>query len=502
MKKNLLCLSLLFVGSFAFLSGCNTPNSSSSSSEDISSNTNQSSPSEDTSSKDESSSSSSLKEESSSREESSSGQSSSSEESSSSKTYTQEELFDLWIEGRNYYSSCTGNYDVMQTNMEYDGANLYSRDVTGTGRKENEFYVTNEGYIYPDGNEELVSLELLALKNLVVEGKNRSKLVREAIRGKQTRKEGYYVSPTYYDDSEIDTFKDRLKWFGIDKGDTYQDFVNELTSYYEEEGDIVDNIEFVLENDYIDLDILSHGEYKSRFVEDETYINTTYEAKSTYRVSEGKLTDLVSETKTKDNYTDKVYESRTDNTISIDYAFNQEFFDSISFETEETPNHYYGPVYFKVEGQNLRYSDDAYVYERYEPNDAKTYLASLKYQFIVASDTSIYKDCFDIYLDADYKTPFEGKEVESDDPITLYAKFNLPSDTAFVITVFRNEEKSWIYLAYPKKVGDVYDIDYGFKDKKLASIDGVRYNEGDSKKFTCSENKAYVVIFDTPELAG
>lgn len=493
MKKNLMCLSLLLVGSFAFLSGCNTPNSSSSSSKDTSSKEESSSSS---SLKEESSSSSSSMEESSSKEESSE-QSSSSIESSSSKTYTQEELFDLWIEGRDYYSSCNGNYEVMQSSTEYDGANLSSRDLTVNGRKENEFYITNERFIYPDGNEELVTMELLALKNLVVEGKNRSKLVRESTRGGQTRKEGYYVSPSYYDNSDIDTFKDRLKWFGIDKGNTYEELTNELTSFYEEEGDQIDKIEFEFQVDSVDLNILSRGEYKSRFIEDETYVNTTYEAKSIYRVSEGKLTDLVSEIKTKENYTDKVYESRTDNTISIDYAFNQEFFDSISFETEETPNHYYGQVYFKVEGQNLRYSDDAYVYERYEPSDAKTYLASLQYQFIVASDTSIYKDCFDIYLDADYETPFEGKEVESDDPITLYAKFNLPSDTAFVVIVYKNSERSWIYLAYPQEVGNTYDIARAYGDEDIASIDGVPYNEGDPKTFVCSENKAYVVVLNT-----
>lgn len=421
-------------------------------------------------------------------------------------SYTQEQLFSKWVEGRDYFANYEGEYTIESVFEEHDEQDPYAdMEKMEIGKKGNEFYAINEEYTVNSQNETtLKGKHIEAIKNIVENGKEKTKYYIEVTEGGETRKRGSYVSPSYLEKSEILERNDYLNDYKIIEGNTYNEFLSATKESFKEEFGVEPlKVEFKNELDgAITLNIQIEAEFSGEDNEYVDYQKMTFQDEISVTVKDKKLVSIKSKYNNTNYYEDGNYKKYNGKeTIMFSYDFKQETFDSISVETETTENHYYAFVYFDVEGYPLRFSDDAYVDKIYTASQAKAYLAGIT-SFIISSIDYNYETCISLYVDKDYQTPFVEKEITDDENFTLYVKFTMPEDLAIVVCVFQNTERSWIYLCYVTKVGKSYDTNYAYKEYGVLSIDGNKWKEGDSRVVECLENRAYVVVFDTPHLAG
>ena len=84
--------------------------------------------------------------------------------------------------------------------------------------------------------------------------------------------------------------------------------------------------------------------------------------------------------------------------------------------------------------------------------------------------------------------------------MTLYVKFNIPSDKAIVVYVFVNEKSEEkhpvLKIIYLEDVGNTYDTSKSFEGYKILSIDGIEVSEDEDTNFKIIENKVYIIICD------
>ena len=182
------------------------------------------------------------------------------------------------------------------------------------------------------------------------------------------------------------------------------------------------------------------------------------------------------------------------------YSFDQKLFDGISIETDVTENDYYGLVNFMIEGYPLRYHDYAYVDTVYTAKEVTEYLDTL-IAFIISSRESD-ADCIALYMDEEYKVPFVEKEIENDDDLNIYVRFEMPENLTSEVCVFDNGERSWVYLVYIDEAGSVFKAGTMYSEYKIKTINGEKWKEGDSTDIVCEGGKTYIIVFDTPNLMG
>lgn len=230
------------------------------------------------------------------------------------------------------------------------------------------------------------------------------------------------------------------------------------------------------------------------------YQKTTYDDKYYVRAENGKITGFVTDLHDTNIYDNKKEVIRYNRTLNYSYSFDQKLFDGISIETDVTENDYYGLVNFMIEGYPLRYHDYAYVDTVYTAKEATEYLDTL-IAFIISSRESD-ADCIALYMDEEYKVPFVEKEIENDDDLNIYVRFEMPENLTSEICVFDNGERSWVYLVYIDEAGSVFKAGTMYSEYKIKTINGEKWKEGDSTDIVCEGGKTYIIVFDTPNLMG
>lgn len=157
----------------------------------------------------------------------------------------------------------------------------------------------------------------------------------------------------------------------------------------------------------------------------------------------GKIIEIIIESKEKEFYKDAnknvSYDSKI--TITFDYNFDDKYYNQLSIETIHTTNMYYGSVSFNILGYDFRYQDDETTLfgKEYTSEQAIEFLLSEYTFFIGKGEEKFDAYYFSLYLDKDFTKPFTkiDKILNS---MTLYVKFNIPSDKAIVTYVFVNEK--------------------------------------------------------------
>ena len=216
----------------------------------------------------------------------------------------------------------------------------------------------------------------------------------------------------------------------------------------------------------------------------------------------GKIIEIINESKEKEFYKDEnknvTYDSKI--TITFDYNFDDKYYNQLSIETIHTTNMYYCAVSFNILGYDFRYQDDETTLfgKEYTSEQAIEFLLS-KYTFFIGKGEEKFDASYFSYLDKDFTKPFTkiDKMLNS---MTLYVKFNIPSDKAIVTYVLVNEKSEekhqTLKIMYLEDVGNTYDTSKSFEGYKILSIDGKKVIEGEDTNFKITENKVYVIICD------
>lgn len=425
--------------------------------------------------------------------------------------YSDEENFSDWIKGRDYALKFDATKDKYTANVISDS---YTNDVldykdTCVEAKDGEKYYSNiENYaLDEDTNKlELDIKSLIVIKEEDDKGTIRNKFYRELFENEENSKDGYYVAPYYADYfSEYAPNNDNFEDYLI-SGNTIDEFNTNFNSYYLEENKItIDSITFNRNKDKsISLLVKGNRDFVSEFIEDEDYTNTNITYDFEVKVKNGKIIEIINGSKEKEIYKDEnknvTYDSKT--TITFDYNFDDKYYNQLSIETDTTINTYYGSVSFNILGYDFRYLDDETTLfgEEYTSEQAIEFLLSKYTFFIGKGEEKFDASYFSLYLDKDFTQPFT-KVDEMSDSMTLYVKFNIPSDKAIVAYVFVNEKSEEkhpvLKIMYLEDVGNTYDASKSFEGYKILSIDGVEVSEGEETNFKITENKVYIIVCDS-----
>lgn len=424
---------------------------------------------------------------------------------------SEEKNFSDWIKGRDYALSFDAKKDKYTTNtfenyfindiLDYKNAYVEAKD----GEK---YYSNYESYTLNEDNNKLET----DVKNLVVirkendNGTIRNKHYIELYEENKTTKEGYYVAPYYAENfneyaPDIENLSDYLA-----NGNSLDEFKNNLINYQLAENKIfIDSVIFKHNKDNsVSLLISGNKEFVSEFNKDEDYSKTKILYEFEVVVRQGKITKLHESNIENEYYNDetKNITYRFNKSSNFEYYFNDEYYDNITIETDTTINMYYGTVNFNILDYDFRYSDDetSLFGEEYTSEQAIEFLLSKYTFFIGKGEEKFDASYFSLYLDKKFSQPFT-KIDKMPDSITLYVKFNIPSDKAIVAYVFVNENSEekhpTLKIMYLEDVGNTYDTSKSFEGYRILSIDGKEVMEGEDTNFKIIENKVYIIICDS-----
>lgn len=421
-----------------------------------------------------------------------------------SLSLSEEALFNKWMAGKEYSCSYEGEYSFVETVNEYKDDKVIFKASLSEGKKDNQYYYINDvDSLNDEGVLKRESHNLKAIKNIVVDGKNKTKYYIEEVDSSENRIEGSYVSPDYADSIENQKIADYFEGYFLAEYDTYSSFIEGIRKGFSEEYQREpDELKFIGNEDgSIDFLIGIVGEMVNEdLVKEVGYQKTTYDDKYYVRAENGKITGFVTDLHDTNIYDNKKEVVRYNRTLNYSYSFDKKLFDSISIETDVTENDYYGLVNFIIGGAPLRYHDDAYVDTVYTAKEAIDYLDTL-IAFIISSRES-NADCLALYLDEKYTIPFVEKEIENDDGLNIYVRFEMPENLTAIICIFDNGERSWVYLVYIDEAGSVFKAGTMYSEYKIKTINGEKWKEGDSTDIVCEGGKTYIIVFDTPNLMG
>lgn len=120
-----------------------------------------------------------------------------------SLSLSEEALFNKWMAGKEYSCSYEGEYSFVETVNEYKDDKVIFKASLSEGKKDNQYYYINDvDSLNDEGVLKRESHNLKAIKNIVVDGKNKTKYYIEEVDSSENRVEGSYVSPDYADSIE------------------------------------------------------------------------------------------------------------------------------------------------------------------------------------------------------------------------------------------------------------------------------------------------------------
>ncbi len=413
------------------------------------------------------------------------------------KNYTDDENFADWFTGITYSYEYSGDYTFSFTGEQYIDnvlvANATELEVL-SGNKYYYDYVENSIAVSQVKQEYKDSR---VIKQIVVDGETKTKYVREASLEGKVERNGYYVSPTHalklveYSPAEV------IEMFSLNEEySTYQELqeaMAQLIEHYYGEASLSTEMSIKRNSDgsvSVVLDYSYNSPSEDLAEEDADYTNSVTFEHNEYIVKDGKLIKTNSISRNEDYYQDSTKNRITKEiqNSTLDYAFDENHYNSLSTNTESTINMFYGKVSFDVYGYTLITNDGNFlVGDTYENANAKECLND-SYSFIIYNGD--YSDMYELYTDAEFTQPFTSLTVE--EYVTFYVKLVIPDNCAMVVSVDTNHysgEK--VKLIHVVELGKEYTFDTYLADYEAISIDG-ESAEGKTG-FVCEEQKVYIV---------
>lgn len=416
--------------------------------------------------------------------------------------FTDIENIKQWVDGLTYSINYTNDYTIHTINNYYDeNDNTSLKEEYTISRAGYNFFYTQTAYEKDENNSlSMAECNTTIIKKVLDDNVERTKLYNETLDDDgNIIKTGTYVAPYYADYYEDFSLQNEIKETFENCSLDYQLFLESLKEAFTDENDgkEPDNISFTRGNDgSISLLIKMKNTYVSEDIEDEDYINSSYDDEIIYTVKEGKIISMKVTFISEDFYKDILKNEREKliRSTLYDYKFASTQYEKFDITTSETTNEYYGTVSFVVENQNtIFYDNTCLVGKTYNVSDATNYLLNLP-NFIVSADKYDYS-LLDLYTDKEMTKPFTSMLME--DNITLYVKFNLPENKSAIITLFKLQNDSIrIQLVYIDTVGNTFQATSVFQDYKVLEIDGKEIKDNADTNILLESNKVHFVLYD------
>ncbi len=416
--------------------------------------------------------------------------------------FTEEENIKQWVDGLTYSINYTNDYTIQTINSYFDENDTINlkEEYTISRSEDSFFYIQSTLEKNEDDILSMTGFNNTVIKKVIDNTVERTKLYNSTLdEDGNIIKTGTYVAPYYADYYEDFSLQNEIKETFENCSLDYQLFLESLKKAFTDENDgkEPEKISFTRGNDgSISLLIKIKNTYVSEDIEDEDYINSSYDDEIIYTVKEGKIISMKITFISEDFYKDILKNEREKliRSTLYDYNFASTQYEKFDITTDETTNEYYGTVSFVVENQNTTFYDiTCLVGETYSANDSINYLLSLP-NFIVFSEKHDYS-FLDLYTDKEMTKPFTSMIME--DNVTLYVKFNLPENKSAIITLFKlQNDYIRIQLVYIDNVGNIFQTKDVFQDYKVLEIDGKEIKDNENTNILLESNKVYFVLYD------
>lgn len=246
-----------------------------------------------------------------------------------SLSLSEEALFNKWMAGKEYSCSYEGEYSFVETVNEYKDDKVIFKASLSEGKKDNQYYYINDvDSLNDEGVLKRESHNLKVIKNIVVDGKNKTKYYIEEVDSSENRIEGSYVSPDYADSIENQKIADYFEGYFLAEYDTYSSFIEGIRKGFSEEYQREpDELKFIGNEDgSVDFLIGIVGEMVNEdLVKEVGYQKTTYDDKYYVRAEDGKITGFVTDLHDTNIYDNKKEVIRYNRTLNYSYSFDQNF---------------------------------------------------------------------------------------------------------------------------------------------------------------------------------
>lgn len=417
-----------------------------------------------------------------------------SNEVTSSENYTQEELFDEWKKAKEYTINYNDEYTSSFNVETYKDNVLMDKNDTYQTYNDGMTLIEKSSYILDNDKLELYRYSKEATKIVDDNGKQRIKYYNEQGDSKNKETKGEYITLSkakkmnYYNPNSF------LEGLNIE-GENYNEFITILKTSFIEIDEKNISVSFDKNNEMVNLNIMIKHEYVDDSINDQGYLKSNEEGKMVISSKDNKIIETKYDYKIKINYENEKnnYEVNQINHGNINYNFDEEKYNKISVETETT-------IYNDQE--NIRYyvGDFAFVYpqkfeynEIFTANDGIEYLSNHE-NFIIKEKQEDVSSYISLYLDKEMTKPFTSMTLL--DELTLYIKFNMPSDKSLVICAIDNDTYFDIANIYLLNVGDNFNPKNRYPYTQILSIDGKEVDNNSSLDFVVNDNTIHTIIFD------
>lgn len=417
-----------------------------------------------------------------------------SKEVTSSENFTQEELFDEWKKAKEYTINYNNEY-TSSFNVEiYKDNVLMDKNDTYQTYKDGMTLIEKSSYILDNDKLELYRYSKEATKIVDDNGKQRIKYYNEQGDSKNKETKGEYITLSkakkmnYYNPNSF------LEGLNIE-GENYNEFITILKTSFIEIDEKNISVSFDKNNEMINLNIIIKHEYVDDSIDDQGYLKSNEEGTMVISSKDNKIVETKYDYNIKINYENEENNYKV-NHIShgnINYNFDKEKYNKISVETETT-------LYNDKEEIRYYVGDFAFVYpqkfeynEIFTANDGIEYLSNHE-NFIIKEKQEDVSNYISLYLDKEMTKPFTSMTLL--DELTLYIKFNMPSDKSLVICAIDNDTYFDIANIYLLNVGDSFNPKKCYPYTQILSIDGKEVDNNSSLDFVVNDNTIHTVIFD------
>lgn len=444
-----------------------------------------------------------------------------SDSSSKKEKKTDEELFAIWKQGRDFALARDDNYSVTFAYDGYAGETLVDKVSAKISRGGNRFFEKRriEELDLESGSFKFAGEGVLCFKQMTNEhGRMVYKQYEEETDADgNVNKGGAFIAPrqfeAYVEDCLPSSVFDSEGVYVDVKGDTYADFQTSLLAKWNSENgieafktfEIVEN-----EDDSATLSLTFDAESVSEWKKsnDADYLKTIerFEIKVTSAATG--ITSFYRSYEEIDKFTNKDDEKEKEvGVYGLEYAFDEKTYNSISTETETTRNLYYGWTTFYLEGCPIAY-DMCLVDDPYTLDSAKAKLIG-NANFLVTPSEYWDKEgeLFDLYLDEEFTKPYQDGAMPEE--LNLYVKFNTDKG-AFVEAWFKCKESitdvdtgeksarfyEKIKIVYFVEQGDTFTTDDIFTSYDVLEVDGTAVADSSRPSLICDEKRIYKILFD------
>lgn len=412
---------------------------------------------------------------------------------SSSENYTQEELFNEWKKGKDYTLNYKGEYTSYLYEETYKDSELMGKSDVYQTYNDGMTLIENNVYMSKNNKLELVNYSKQAIKKVNDNGKERTKLYQENGNGSNKNVRGEYIKISQAKQMNYYSPESFLEGLEL-SGNNYNDFIKNLKSSFNEIDEVKVDLLFSKENEIINFSISFEYEYVDDSIKDQDYLKSDEYGIMILSCKDNKIIETIYDYKTKLNYKDETnnYEIKDTRKGNIDYQFDKEKYNKFSVETETTTYNDGEYINYFVGDYPFIFSQQFDFNETFTENDGIEFLANHN-NFIIRGQDDDVSSYISLYLDKELTKPFTS--ITLNEEITLYVKFNMPSDKSLVICVMQNESYTRLALIYLVDVGNTFRTNYRFPYNDVISIDGKEVDNNTNLDFVINDNTIHTVIY-------